>query len=65
MARAPESIEIPEDSVLRYETALKANKFILIVHGTVKEVEKATVHEVKRNHEQNPRQPPAIQPAAR
>jgi hypothetical protein len=35
------SIGIPEDSVLRYETALKADKFILIVHGSVQEVEKA------------------------
>jgi len=35
------SIGIPEDSVLRYETALKAEKFILIVHGSVQEVEKA------------------------
>jgi hypothetical protein len=35
------SIGIPKDSVLRYETALKADKFMLIVHGTVQEVEKA------------------------
>jgi len=35
------SIGIPKDSVIRYETALKANKFILIVHGTRQEVEKA------------------------
>lgn len=35
------SIGIPKDSVIRYETALKANKFILIVHGTMQEVEKA------------------------
>jgi hypothetical protein len=35
------SIGIPEDSVIRYETALKADKFLLIVHGTVQEVEKA------------------------
>ena len=35
------SIGIPEDSILQYETALKANKFILIVNGTVDEVEKA------------------------
>jgi hypothetical protein len=35
------SIGIPEDSVLKYETALKADKFILIVHGTLQEVEKA------------------------
>jgi len=35
------SIGIPKDSVIRYETALKADKFILIVHGTLQEVEKA------------------------
>ncbi len=35
------SIGIPKDSVLRYETALKADKFMLIVHGTVQEVESA------------------------
>ena len=35
------SIGIPKDSVLRYETALRADKFILIVHGTVQEAEKA------------------------
>jgi hypothetical protein len=35
------SMGIPKDSVLRYEAALKADKFLLIVHGTVQEVEKA------------------------
>jgi hypothetical protein len=35
------SIGIPKDSIVRYETALKANKFILVVHGTAQEVEKA------------------------
>ena len=35
------SIGIPHDSVIQYETALKANKFIVIVHGTLEEVEKA------------------------
>ncbi|MFZ3321190.1 MAG: general stress protein [Usitatibacter sp.] len=35
------SVGIPNDSVLRYETALKVDKFILIVHGTAQEVEKA------------------------
>lgn len=35
------SIGIPKDSVIRYETALKADKFILIVHGSTQEVEKA------------------------
>jgi len=34
-------IGIPKDSVLRYETALKAGKFLLILHGTAQEVEKA------------------------
>jgi hypothetical protein len=35
------SIGIPKDSVIRYETALKADKFVVIVHGTLQEVEKA------------------------
>ena len=35
------SIGIPHDSIIRYESALKAGKFLLIVHGTVSEVEKA------------------------
>ncbi|MDO9104189.1 MAG: DUF1269 domain-containing protein [Methylovulum sp.] len=35
------SIGIPKDSIIQYETALKAHKFMLIVHGTVAEVEKA------------------------
>lgn len=28
------SIGIPKDSVVKYETALKSNKFVLVVHGT-------------------------------
>lgn len=35
------SIGIPENSVIRYETALKASKFILVLHGTGQEVERA------------------------
>jgi hypothetical protein len=35
------SAGIPKDSVLKYETALKASKFVLIAHGTPAEVEKA------------------------
>ena len=31
------SLGIPKDSVLRYETALKTGKFVLIVHGTQEE----------------------------
>jgi len=35
------SIGIPKDSILKYETSLKTDKFLLIVHGTLEEVEKA------------------------
>ena len=35
------SIGIPKDSVIQYETALKTNKFLLIVHGTSDAVAKA------------------------
>jgi uncharacterized membrane protein len=31
------SLNIPKDSILRYETALKTGKFVLIVHGSVEE----------------------------
>ncbi len=36
------SIGIPKDSVVRYETAIKVNKYLLVAHGTVAEVAKAT-----------------------
>src|SRR5262252_1796961 len=35
------SLGIPRDSILKYETSVKAGKFILIAHGTAEEVEKA------------------------
>ena len=35
------SIGIPKDSVLRYETAIKVNKYLLVAHGTAAEVTKA------------------------
>ena len=35
------SIGIPKDSVIKYEVALKSDKFLLIVHGTPNAVEKA------------------------
>ncbi len=35
------SIGIPKDSILNYETALKADKFLVIAHGTATEVESA------------------------
>jgi hypothetical protein len=35
------SMGIPKDSVVKYELALKTDKFLLIVHGTASDVEKA------------------------
>ncbi len=35
------AIGIPKDSVLRYETALKSDKFLLIVHGDAQEIKRA------------------------
>lgn len=35
------SIGIPKDSVVEYETALKTDKFLLMVHGTAAEVTRA------------------------
>ena len=32
------SLGIPKDSILRYETALKTDKFVLIAHGSVDEI---------------------------
>lgn len=34
-------VGIPKDSVLRYETALKVDKFLVIAHGTQADVERA------------------------
>ena len=35
------SLGIPKNSVLRYETALRSDKYLLVAHGTVEEVSKA------------------------
>jgi hypothetical protein len=35
------SFGIPKNSVIQYETAIKAGKFVVIAHGTTKEVERA------------------------
>src|SRR5215813_1259248 len=35
------SLGIPKDSVINYETAIKAGKFLVIAHGTAEEVERA------------------------
>ncbi len=41
LAAALASLGIPKDSVIRYEANLKANKFLLIAHGTAAEVQQA------------------------
>jgi hypothetical protein len=35
------SIGVPKDSVLKYDLALKTDKFLLMVNGTAADVEKA------------------------
>ena len=35
------SIGIPKDSVVKYESAIKVNKYLLVAHGTAAEVAKA------------------------
>jgi hypothetical protein len=35
------SIGIPKDSIVQYESAIKSDKFLLLAHGTVEEVERA------------------------
>ncbi|HUV67446.1 MAG TPA: hypothetical protein VMW24_26380 [Sedimentisphaerales bacterium] len=32
------SIGIPKDSILKYETSLKSNKFLVVAHGTTAEI---------------------------
>jgi hypothetical protein len=36
------SIGIPKDSVMKYETALKSDHFLLVAHGTAEEVTQAS-----------------------
>jgi hypothetical protein len=35
------SLGIPKDSAVKYESQIKADKFVLVVHGTTEELEKA------------------------
>ena len=35
------SVGIPKDSILKYETALKADHYVVVAHGTVEEVSTA------------------------
>ena len=36
------SIGVPKDSVTKYENSIKSNQFLVIVHGTTREIERAT-----------------------
>ena len=47
LAGALMALGIPRDSVLRYEVALKANKFMLVVHGDAQEIQRA--HELLKS----------------
>jgi uncharacterized membrane protein len=44
------SIGIPKDSIVKYETALKTDQFLLIVHGTAEEVENAKKLITEKTH---------------
>lgn len=44
------SIGIPKDSVLSYETQIKAGKFVVIAHGTRDEVEKGRTVLTRATH---------------
>lgn len=35
------SIGIPNNSIIEYESALKSDKFVVVIHGTIKELSKA------------------------
>ena len=52
------SIGIPKNSILAYEKALKADKFLLVAHGTPEEVKKAkTIIENTSPHEYDEHKP--------
>jgi hypothetical protein len=41
LAGALVSMGVPKDSAVKYEAEIKADKFVLVVHGTAEELEKA------------------------
>ena len=43
LAAALTGLGVPKDSVIRYERAVKANKFLLVAEGTPAEVERARI----------------------
>jgi hypothetical protein len=50
------SIGIPKDSVLSYETQIKAGKFVLIAHGTPDEIDKARAVLADATHHEGKKQ---------
>ena len=56
------SLGIPQDSILQYETALKADKFVVVAHGTPNEIMHAkailddTAAEALEHHEGAPQE---------
>jgi len=41
MGAALTRVGVPKDQVIKYETALKVDKYVLVVHGSAEEVAKA------------------------
>jgi len=61
------SIGIPKDSIVTYETAIKAGQYLIVAHGTSDEVAKARniLSGSKATHVTDHVLEPAMQPAAR
>jgi uncharacterized membrane protein len=59
------SIGIPKDSVLKYEEAVKSDKFVLVVHGTAAQVSQAREILNQTHFEDLSRHSPAVLTAAR
>jgi hypothetical protein len=53
-------IGVPDDLVIKYETALKAKKYVLIMHGNADEVAKARIVLADGGALSNPRQTPTL-----
>ena len=51
------SVGIPKDSVLQYEAKVKAGKFLLILHATPEEVERARTAWITRKRPKRPSMP--------
>lgn len=49
LGAALSEVGMPKDQIMKYETAIKADKFVLMVHGTAAEEEKARVTLAQRD----------------